>query len=138
MAEGRRLLPRSPRRGTRSADEVLPDIIGRPGDAPIRVWSAACASGQEAYSAVMLLAEELGAEAVRERVKVYATDIDTEGLEQARVAAYSPRDAEGVPAELLAKYFDETAAGFQVKPDLRRCVIFGRHDLLQDAPISRV
>jgi len=118
--------------------EVLPDLISRSGDTPIRVWSAACASGQEAYSAVMLLADVLGVDGVKERVKVYATDVDAQALEQARTAAYAAREVEGIPREFLAAYFDETATGYNVKPDLRRCVIFGRHDLLQDAPISRV
>ena len=57
--------------------EVLPALLqGKGPDEPIRVWSAGCASGQEAYTIAMVLAERLGAEAYRERVKIYATDID--------------------------------------------------------------
>src|SRR5215213_2399071 len=57
--------------------EILPKIFqGRNPEMPFRVWSAGAASGQEAYSIVMLLAEQLGREAVRDRVKVYATDLD--------------------------------------------------------------
>ena len=58
-------------------DEVLPELLqAKEDDEPIRVWSAGCASGQEAYTIAMVLAEQLGEEAYRERVKIYATDID--------------------------------------------------------------
>ena len=78
------------------------------------------------------------AEAVRERVKIYATDVDEEALAQARQARYSPRQLDGVPPELLERYFERNEDGHVFSKDLRRSVIFGRHDLLQDAPISRI
>jgi two-component system, chemotaxis family, CheB/CheR fusion protein len=120
-------------------DEVIPRLAGpsSSGDT-LRVWSAGCASGEEAYSIAMLLAEGLGFEAFRERVKIYATDVDEEALSQARHAVYGGRVAEDVPAPLLAKYFDRQDDRYTFNKELRRCVIFGRHDLIQDAPISRV
>lgn len=118
-------------------ETVIPEIVGRQQNDPIRVWSAGCASGQEAFSAVMLLAERLEIEGVRNRVKVYATDLDNEALERARVASFSAREVEMVPPELLERYFQQNASGYLFSNDLRRSVIFGRHDLLQDAPISR-
>ena len=88
-------------------DEVVPRLIGAPSASePIRVWSAGCASGEEAYTIAMLLAEALGPEAFRERVKIYATDVDEEALNQARHAVYGARTVEDVPAQLLEKYFD--------------------------------
>ncbi len=116
---------------------AVPDIVARRGGSPIRVWSAGCSTGQEAYTAVMLLAEEIGSEAVKERVKVYATDLDAEALDRARQAEYSAREVESVPDGLLEKYFRPNGRNFTFSPELRRSVIFGRHDLLQDAPISR-
>jgi two-component system CheB/CheR fusion protein len=116
----------------------VPEIVGRAQGREIRVWSAGCASGQEAYSAVMLFAEHLGMDALPERLKVYATDIDAEALEQARQATYTSREVENVPEEYLAKYFDSSTRGKVIKGELRRLVIFGRHDLLQDPPISRI
>ncbi len=120
-------------------DEILPRLVGPPaaGDS-LRVWSAGCASGEEAYSIAILLAEAMGFDAFRERVKIYATDVDEEALRQARRAVYGRRVAEHVPAPLLAKYFDRQDDRYTVIKELRRSVIFGRHDLLQDAPISRV
>ncbi len=72
-------------------------------DEPIRIWSAGCASGEEAYTLAMVAAEALGPEAVRERVKIYATDVDEEALSQARQARYTAKQVEGVPPELLER-----------------------------------
>ena len=118
---------------------VLPEMLERwRPDEPFRVWSAGCASGEEAYSMLMLLAEIMGPDAVRERVKIYATDADEESLTEARSATFQGKSVEGIPPALLQKYFDRTSAGYTFKRELRRSVIFGRHDLVQDAPISRV
>jgi two-component system, chemotaxis family, CheB/CheR fusion protein len=102
------------------------------------VWSAGCASGEEVYTIAMLLAEALGWEQFRERVKIYGTDVDEEALAQARLASYDSRAVESVPPYLLDKYFDRQDARFAFNKELRRSVIFGRHDLNQDAPISRI
>jgi two-component system, chemotaxis family, CheB/CheR fusion protein len=68
-------------------DEVVPRILETHGDdEPIRVWVPGCASGEEPYSAAMVFAERMGIEAARQRVKIYATDIDDEALAQARAA----------------------------------------------------
>lgn len=121
------------------SEETLPRILaGKTGDEPIRLWSAGCASGQEPYSLAIALAEIMGWEAFRARVKIYATDIDEDALTQARSASYSAREVHGMPAALLEKYFDREGERFVFSKDLRRSLIFGRHDLLQDSPISRI
>ncbi|HKT60798.1 MAG TPA: CheR family methyltransferase [Gemmatimonadales bacterium] len=120
-------------------EAVIPRLVGSPDSAEaIRVWSAGCASGEEAYSIAILLAEAIGPDAFRDRVKIYATDVDEEALNQARHAVYGPRTSEDVPAPLLEKYFDRQDDRYMFNKELRRSVIFGRHDLIQDAPISRV
>jgi two-component system, chemotaxis family, CheB/CheR fusion protein len=119
--------------------EVIPKLIAaKQPHEPIRIWSAGCASGQEAYSLAIALGEALGLESFRQRVKIYATDVDEEALAQARQAGYSERDLQLVSPELRSKYFEEIGNHFVFRPDLRRVVIFGRHDLIQDAPISRL
>jgi two-component system CheB/CheR fusion protein len=121
------------------ADEVLPGVLAdRPASAPIRVWSAGCASGEEAYSVAMLLAERIGLEQLAVEVKIYATDVDNDALTQARHATYHARQVADVPEGMLEKYFDANGATFSVNRELRRAVIFGAIDLIQDAPISRV
>ncbi|GAA0476005.1 hypothetical protein Aca07nite_78820 [Actinoplanes capillaceus] len=120
-------------------DEVLePMVAGRPGDTPIRVWSAGCASGEEAYTLAMALAEILGVERFRERVKIYATDVDEEQLTEARQAAYGEREVRDLAPGLVERYFEQVDGRLVFRKDLRRSVIFGRNDLVQDAPISRI
>jgi two-component system CheB/CheR fusion protein len=120
-------------------DEVLAALLAdRDQDRPVRVWSAGCASGEEAYTLAMVLAEALGPERYRREVKIYATDVDGEALVHARQAVYTERELEGVPPKLVAKYFEPHRDRFAFRKDLRRTVIFGRNDLVQDAPISRI
>lgn len=119
--------------------KAIPEIVAAnaPGDS-IRAWSAGCATGEEAYTIAMIMAEELGIDHYRERVKIYATDVDEEALNTARHAVYNERQVESVPPDLLDKYFEEVDGLFFVRKDLRRNVIFGRHDLINDPPISRI
>ncbi len=113
-------------------------LAGKPHDAPIRVWSAGCATGEEPYTIAMLLAEQMGLPHFVQRVKIYATDIDESALREARLAFYKPKVVEHVPPALLEKYFVKQSDGYVFDKDLRRSVIFGGHDLVKDAPISRV
>lgn len=118
---------------------ITPQIVtNKPSNAPLRVWSAGCASGQEAYTIAMVLAEKIGIENFREQVKIYASDADEEALSQARQASYSVKEVSNIPPALLAKYFEKSEQRYIFNKELRRSIIFGRHDLIQDAPISRV
>ena len=119
--------------------EVIPRIVeGKGADDPIRAWSAGCASGEEAYTVVIALAEAIGMEQFRKRVKIYATDIDEEALAQARQAAYRPEDLKAISPDVRERYFEAANGRYVFHNDLRRSVIFGLHDLVQDAPISRL
>jgi two-component system CheB/CheR fusion protein len=104
--------------------EVLPKLVEGPSDdGPLRVWCAGCASGEEAYTIAMVLAEVLGESAYRDRVKIYATDIDEEALQAARQASYSVKAVEGVPRESLDRYFERYDSRYAFRQDLRRNVI---------------
>jgi two-component system, chemotaxis family, CheB/CheR fusion protein len=120
-------------------EEVVPRIAdAREGD-PIRIWSTGCSSGEEAYTLAMVFAEALGDEDFKQRVKIYATDVDESALVTGRTATYTPSQLEPVPPALRERYFEpNNGALFAFRPDLRRSVIFGRHDLVQDPPISRI
>jgi two-component system CheB/CheR fusion protein len=121
------------------AAEIAPQLLdARAPDSPIRVWCAGCASGEEPYTVAMVLARVMGDPGFRERVKIYATDIDDEALGQARHGTYLPRQIEDVPPDALERFFERTDQRYVFRKDLRRCVIFGRNDLVQDAPISRI
>jgi two-component system, chemotaxis family, CheB/CheR fusion protein len=119
--------------------EIVPAMLAeRSSDEPVRIWSAGCASGEEAYSLAMVFAEALGVERFRQQVKIYATDVDEEALAQARHAAYPEAAVESVPPEMVGRYFERQGNLYVFRKDLRRSVIFGRNDLVQDAPISRI
>src|SRR4051794_20377509 len=117
-------------------DDVLPPMLAAKADGePIRVWSAGCASGEEAYTIAIVLAELLGEGAYQDRVKIYATDVDEDALTTARHAIYTAKQVETVPEELRARYFEPADQRMAFRKDLRRAVIFGRNNLISDAPI---
>jgi len=119
-------------------DDLLPDLVRNTDGGPLRVWSAGSAAGQEAYSIAMLLHDLMG-DQFRERVKIYATDVDEDALDRARHASYSERELAGLRDSYRERYFVHQAGGRHVfTPDLRRKVVFGRNDLTRDAPISRI
>jgi two-component system CheB/CheR fusion protein len=119
--------------------QVIPLLIARSEpDRPIRIWSVGCASGEEPFSLAMLFAEQLGITEFCQRVKIYATDLDEEALKVARAASYAPRDVESLPSEYLERYFERTNNHYTFDRNLRKCVIFGRHNVVHDAPISRI
>ena len=117
--------------------EVLPKIIAaKPEGGLLRFWSAGCATGEETYSLAILLVEALGPATFLERVKIYATDLDDQALATARAGAYSPRDLEDVSPELRERYFRLQGTRLVFRADLRRALIFGRHDMMSDPPIG--
>ncbi|MGI5156547.1 CheR family methyltransferase [Microbispora sp. CA-102843] len=113
-------------------------LAAKAGGRAIRAWSAGCATGEEACSLAITLAEELGLDEFRERVKIYGTDLDEKALHVARTAVYDERKLADMPPELRDKYFEQVDTGFAFRRDLRRQLIFGRNDLTRDAPISGV
>lgn len=121
------------------AKEIIPRIIASKSQSePIRIWSAGCASGEETYTLAILLAEALGVEQYKARVQIYATDIDTETLNQARLGSYTSSQVVGVSPTRLERYFEQSAERYIFCKDLRRSVIFCRHNLIEDAPMSKI
>ena len=120
-------------------DLVLPELLSaKSARRPLRAWSAGCATGEEAYTLAIVLAETMGVEEFVSRVKIYATDLDEDALTEARAGVYSERQVSEVDEELRRKYFETVGTKYAFRRDLRRQIIFGRNDLTRDAPISRV
>jgi two-component system CheB/CheR fusion protein len=118
--------------------EVLPVLFrNRSSGVPFRVWCAGCATGEEAYSSAIMLCEFLGARLRDYEIKIYATDHDEEALNIARRGEYSSESVRGVRPEIRERYFTGEPI-LRVARDVRRMVIFGRSNLLTDAPISHV
>jgi len=116
--------------------EALPALLGegeRQGRRVLRIWSAACSSGEEAYTLAMLVLETLGDEARRWDVRIAATDISRRMLERARRAEYGPYSFRGAPAYYVQKYFEIAGPQlYRVRPEARNLVEFGLLNLADD------
>jgi chemotaxis protein methyltransferase CheR len=118
---------------------VLPRLHAqRPAGAPIRIWSAAASTGQEAYSIAMIAAEQANAMPGR-RIEILGTDIAREPLMRAREGLYSQFEIQrGLPMQMLVRHFTKEEAQWRIKPALRAAVTFREANLLADlAPLGR-
>ena len=118
--------------------EVIPELARRlaPGD-PFRAWSAGCASGEEPYSLAILLSDYFGESIEDYDVKVYATDVDEDALNVARRGEYSAEELRHVRPQWREAYFQGRDV-CRIGRNIRRLCIFGRGNLVTDAPISHV
>ncbi len=121
-------------------DEVLPDLLrGRDASDELRIWSAGCASGEEAYSLAMLALDAAGRMGFHGNVKVFATDLAGDVLAEASRGSYGDAAVAAVPEGLLRRYFlRESEERVRVDATLRRHVVFARHNLLSDPPFTRI
>ncbi|MEA2630206.1 MAG: two-component system, chemotaxis family, CheB/CheR fusion protein [Chloroflexota bacterium] len=121
-------------------DEVLPDLIeeARRDGRELRVWSAGCSTGEEAYSIAMAIAEAPRADPLPVEVRIFATDIDASAIAFARRGVYPPGALEKVPPSIRDRYFAPSGAGFEVVKRLRSQMIFGEHDLSTRVPFPRI
>ena len=108
-------------------NEVFPKLIEKFGK-NIKIWSAACSTGDEPYSLVMALSRHLPLA----NIKVIATDIDKQVLEQARVGLYNEKSIVAVPADLKSKYFTKVGSSYQIADEIKKRVEFKEHNLLKD------
>jgi len=118
---------------------AFPRLLAVPGkDLLIRLWVAGCATGEEAYSIAICLLEALGARATRTKIQIFATDIDHDALDVARLGVYPKTIELDVSPERLQQFFTRVENGYQVIRQLRDLVVFARHNLGQDPPFSRM
>ena len=117
-------------------DQTLPLLIdeARLQGRQLRVWSAGCSTGEEAYSLAITLFEALGDDAEPLDVRVFATDIDSAAIAFARRGLYPAAALQKVPAPVRARYFVKSDGGYEVAKSIRSLMIFGEHDLGARAP----
>ncbi len=119
--------------------EILPSLIsGLKEDEEFRVWVAGCATGEEAYSFAMLLHEQIRNSEKRIQGKVFATDVHARSLEKAAVGLYSVESVASIGESRLREYFIRTHDGYRVTPELRNMVVFAQHNIIKDAPFTRM
>jgi two-component system, chemotaxis family, CheB/CheR fusion protein len=121
------------------AGEVIPKLFdGKgPGD-QVRVWSAGCATGEEAYSLAMLLSEYAAQLTQPPKLQVFATDIDERSILEGRECRYPASITLDVSPERLQRFFVKDEAGYEIKKELREIVLFAVHNMLRDPPFSRL
>jgi two-component system, chemotaxis family, CheB/CheR fusion protein len=121
-------------------EHVLPELVAeaRRERRELRLWSAGCSTGEEAYSLAIAVAEALGEDLARPEVRIFATDIDREAIAFARRGIYPPAALKGLPAGLRDRYFVKSTGGYEVGKRLRALLVFGEHDLGERAPFPRI
>ncbi len=111
----------------------LPDVLNRKGDTPLKqlkIWSAGCSSGEEAYTIAIILREKFPDIVANAKLSIYATDIDTEILEKAQQGIYNQRSVRFVPPHLLSRYFTKMGENYAVTPSLKEMVEFRHMNLM--------
>lgn len=120
-------------------EKVIPALFNhKHANTQVRVWVAGCATGEEAYSIAMLLAEYSAQLVDVPAVQVFATDIDVEAIAFAREGLYSLNDAADVSPERLRRFFVKEDKGYRVRRELREMVLFAHHNVLKDPPFSHL
>ena len=107
--------------------DIFPDLIRRYGN-HLKIWSAACSTGDEPYSLVMALSRFLPLS----QISIYATDLDKQVLEKARAGLYAEKSIANVPEDLKKKYFTKVGPSYQISEEIKARVEFKEHNLLKD------
>lgn len=106
---------------------VFPALVQRFGK-NLKIWSAACSTGDEPYSLVMALSKHIPLN----QIKIIATDIDRQVLDKARMGLYNAKSIASVPAEFKKRYFTQVGSSYQISDEIKRQVEFKEHNLLKD------
>ncbi|MDO5146750.1 MAG: chemotaxis protein CheB [Eubacteriales bacterium] len=107
-------------------------------DEAIRIWSAGCSTGEEAYSVAILFKEVLDELQVKRDIKIFATDVDTGAVERAGKGIYPESIMDDVSPERLAKFFVKHGDNYHIIKDVRRMIIFAPHNMFSDPPFGKL
>ena len=122
-------------------EQVIPKLFdGKPAGSAVRVWSAGCSTGEEAYSLAVLLVEHMEALKQNFKLQVFATDIDSRAIASARVGLFPSSIADSVSPERLARFFTLEPGGrsYRIQKSIRDLVVFSEQDLIKDPPFSKL
>jgi two-component system CheB/CheR fusion protein len=118
---------------------IIPELIERArGSRTLRLWSAGCATGEEAYSLALLVADHLGPEFPEWNVKIFATDLAADAVAFARRGLYPENVLVDLPDDYRQRYFERADQGYRVSKSLRQAVIFGQQDISRGVPFPRI
>ena len=108
-------------------ENVIPKILAN-NSRQIKIWSAACSTGDEPYSLAMAFSKHVPLS----NIKILATDIDKQVIQHAQVGLYNAKSIAGVPEEMKKKYFTQVGSSYQIADEIKKCVEFKEHNLLKD------
>jgi two-component system CheB/CheR fusion protein len=131
---------RDPEAWRRLCEQTLPALLAQRPDGTLRAWVAGCSTGEEAYSLAIAFKEALAAmkPAGHQSLQIFATDLDRDAIDKARLGIYPENIAADVPAGYLARYFSKEASGYRLKIEIREMVIFAQHDIIMDPPFTKL
>jgi len=119
--------------------EVIPRLFdGKTADDTVRVWVAGCSTGEEAYSIAILLRDHAQTLPMPPKLQIFASDIDGHALQVARLGRYPAAIARDVPEKRLERYFQREDGSYRAVDDIRKLCLFSLHNLLRDAPFSKL
>ena len=120
--------------------KLNPLLLAKKEGDPIRVWIAGCSTGEEAYSIAILLIEFVDTLKLKKmpKLQIFATDLDPQAIEHARAASYFENIISEVSPERLERFFIKSADGYVVKKEVRELIVFAQHNLIKDAPFTRL
>ncbi|HYV13642.1 MAG TPA: CheR family methyltransferase [Pyrinomonadaceae bacterium] len=119
---------------------IIPELIdrARANGRTLRLWSAGCATGEEAYSLALLVADHLGSDFPEWNVKIFATDLAADAIAFARRGLYPENVLNDLPNDFRMRYFERIDHGYRVSKTLRQVVIFGQQDISRGVPFPRI
>jgi len=117
---------------------VLPEIISRSEGEALRIWVPGCATGEEAYSVAILMAECLEEKESNQAVQIFGTDIDPIAIEKARQGSYVQNIASDVDEDRLKRFFIKEDSHYRVRSSIREMTVFAEQNILTDPPFSKL
>ncbi len=118
---------------------IIPELLkNRNPESPIRVWVPGCSTGEEAYSLAILFQEQIDIVKQNYKIQIFATDIDIEAVEKARLGVYPESILMDVRMVRLAKYFTKENNTYRVNKSIRDMVVFAKQDIIKDPPFSNL
>lgn len=120
---------RNPEQWRLMDEQVIPELVKKFGKSNLRIWSAACSTGDEPYSLVMAFSKHIPLN----NIKIFATDLDKQVIQKAKMGLYSEKSIAAVPEDIKKKYFTKVGPSYKISDEVKARVEFKEHNLLKDS-----
>jgi two-component system CheB/CheR fusion protein len=121
------------------AEQVIRPLVDeKTPESPLRIWVAGCATGEEAYTIAILFHEQMARDEKHHLLQIFATDLDEESVNTGRRGVYPKSIAADVSPLRLKRFFTEEGSSYKIKNNVRETIVFAKHNLIKDAPFSKL